>query len=75
MPSTAFVPTTRPSFYALVHKYSVLVILRVTSLVGSFSNEEFNRPGTFWRIKRNPYRGMTQKLLKNCYLYWSMRHD
>ena len=43
----AFVRTTRPSFYALVLKYDVLV--KITSLTGSFSHEELNRPGTFWR--------------------------
>ena len=47
MTSKAFGRTTRPSFYAFVQKYNVLV--KFTSLTGSSSHEEFNRPGTFWR--------------------------
>ena len=31
----------------------------ITSLTGSSSHEELNRPGTFWRKTCNPYRGMT----------------
>ena len=31
----------------------------ITSLTGSSSHEELNRPGTFWCKKCNPYRGMT----------------
>ena len=65
MTSKAFVRKTRPKFYALVQKK---ITRENTSLTGSSSHEELNReelncPGTFWRRKCNPYRGMTLHLL------------
>ena len=43
----AFVRTTRPSFYALVLKQYEFN-REHTSIIGSSSHEELNRPGTFW---------------------------
>ena len=56
-----FLRKTRPSFYALVQKkkYSG----ENSSLTGSSSHDDLNRPGTFWRRKSNAYRGMTLSLV------------
>ena len=59
----AFGRTTRPRFCAFSPKMKCT--REITSLTGSSSHEELNRPGTFSRRNCDPYRGMTFLWIEN----------
>ena len=74
MTSKAFVRTTRPSFYALVHKYNVLVKLLYWPAVPHTRNSIAQRYTFFWRKNSNSYRGMTLMCTQEFKVLWQSLH-